>query len=36
MHNFGITLAGVGVFIYLVIEAGLALYDTVQYAGMYQ
>ncbi len=36
MQNSGITLAGYGIFVYLMVEAALAIYDFIQYAPIYQ
>jgi hypothetical protein len=36
MQNIGITLAGFGLFVYLIVEATLAIYDVIQYAPIYQ
>ena len=36
MQNIGITLAGFGIFVYLIVEAALAIYDVIQYTAIYQ
>ena len=36
MQNVGITLAGFGVFVYLMVESALAVYDVIQYTAIYQ
>lgn len=35
INNLGITLAGFGVFLYLVVEAGLSIYYMIQFPPMF-